>query len=44
MLEMIGDLLPLAIGVSISPLPIIAMILLLMSPRPANCAPAFLLG
>jgi threonine/homoserine/homoserine lactone efflux protein len=44
MLQAIGELLPLAIGVSISPLPIIAMIVLLMSPRARVSAPAFVLG
>lgn len=31
----IGDLLPLALGVAISPIPIIAAILMLLAPRPA---------
>lgn len=44
MLKSIGELLPLAVGVSISPLPIIAMIVLLMSPQARVSTPAFLLG
>lgn len=44
MFEAIGELLPLAVGVSISPLPIIAMIVLLMSPQARLTAPVFLLG
>lgn len=44
LLEAIGELLPLAVGVSISPLPIIAMIVLLMSPRARATTPCFLLG
>ncbi|TCM17132.1 Sap-like sulfolipid-1-addressing protein [Novosphingobium sp. PhB165] len=44
MLEAIGELLPLAVGLSISPLPIIAMIVLLMSPKAPISAPAFMLG
>ena len=44
MFRVIGELLPLAVGVSISPLPIIAMIVLLMSPQARISTPAFLLG
>jgi hypothetical protein len=44
MFRAIGELLPLAVGVSISPLPIIAMIVLLMSPQARISTPAFLLG
>jgi threonine/homoserine/homoserine lactone efflux protein len=40
----IGDLLPLAIGVAISPVPIIAVILMLLSPRPGPTSVGFLLG
>ncbi|MGO4167787.1 GAP family protein [Novosphingobium sp. PhB55] len=44
MLEAAGELLPLAVGISISPLPIIALIVLLMSPQAGRSTPAFLLG
>jgi threonine/homoserine/homoserine lactone efflux protein len=40
----IGDVLPLAIGVAISPLPIIAVILMLFSARARQNGPAFLGG
>jgi hypothetical protein len=40
----LGDLLPLAIGIAISPIPIIACILLLFSPRARANGLAFLLG
>jgi threonine/homoserine/homoserine lactone efflux protein len=40
----IGDLLPLAIGVAISPVPIIAVILMLLSQRPGPTSVGFLLG
>ncbi len=40
----IGDLLPYAIGVAISPVPIIAVILMLFSTRASANAPAFLAG
>ena len=40
----IGTTLPLAVGVAISPLPIIAVILLLVTPRASTCGPAFLVG
>jgi threonine/homoserine/homoserine lactone efflux protein len=40
----IGDLLPLAIGVAISPLPIIAVILMLLSPKAGGTSVGFLLG
>ncbi|TXK17850.1 GAP family protein [Homoserinibacter sp. GY 40078] len=40
----IGGVLPLAVGVAISPIPIIAAILMLLSPRARVTAPAFLLG
>jgi threonine/homoserine/homoserine lactone efflux protein len=40
----LGDLLPAALGVAISPLPIIATILMLMSQRAKITAPAFALG
>ncbi len=40
----IGATLPLAVGVAISPLPIIAVILLLVTPRARTCGLAFLAG
>lgn len=40
----IGDVLPLAIGVAISPIPIIATILMLLAPRAGSTATAFLAG
>jgi threonine/homoserine/homoserine lactone efflux protein len=42
--EVIGDLLPLAVGVAISPIPIIAAILMLLSRRAAQTSTGFLLG
>jgi hypothetical protein len=44
MLQAIGDLLPTAVGISISPLPIIGLILLLMSPRSGAATLAFVAG
>ena len=40
----LGTLLPAALGVALSPLPIIATVLMLMSDRPRRTAPAFALG
>jgi Sap, sulfolipid-1-addressing protein len=40
----IGDILPLALGVAISPIPIIAVILMLLSPKAPTNGPAFLVG
>jgi hypothetical protein len=40
----IGNLLPLALGVAISPIPIIAVILMLLSPKARTNGPAFLVG
>jgi hypothetical protein len=40
----IGDLLPLAAGVAISPIPIIAVILMLLTPKAAAASRLFLLG
>lgn len=40
----IGEVLPLAIGVAISPVPIIATILMLLTPRAGSTATAFLTG
>lgn len=42
--QVIGDLLPLAVGVAISPIPIIAVILMLLSRRPGPTSVGFLLG
>ncbi|WP_298928325.1 GAP family protein [uncultured Ramlibacter sp.] len=44
MLETIGDLLPLAVATSLSPLPVIAMIILLTSSHARSATPAFLVG
>ena len=40
----IGDMLPAAVGVAISPLPIVAVVLMLVTPRGRANGPAFLLG
>ena len=40
----IGDVLPLALGVALSPIPIIAVILMLLSPKAQENGPAFLVG
>ncbi len=40
----IGDILPLAIGIAISPIPIIAAILMLLSPKAKGTSIGFLLG
>jgi threonine/homoserine/homoserine lactone efflux protein len=40
----IGDILPLAIGVAISPVPIIAIVLMLGTPRARTNGPAFAIG
>lgn len=40
----IGDILPLALGITISPIPIIAAILMLLSPRARRTSLGFLLG
>ena len=42
--EAIGAVLPLALGVAVSPIPIIAAILMLLSPRARSTGVAFLLG
>lgn len=42
--QVIGAILPLAIGVAISPIPIIAAILMLLSPRARSTGVGFLLG
>ncbi len=41
---LIGDLLPLAVGIAVSPVPVIATILMLLSPRAGRTSSAFLLG
>jgi threonine/homoserine/homoserine lactone efflux protein len=40
----IGDLLPLAVGVAISPIPIIATILMLLAPQAGSASVGFLIG
>ncbi len=40
----IGQMLPFAVGVAVSPMPIVAMILMLVTPRARTSGPAFLLG
>lgn len=40
----LGDVLPAAIGVAVSPLPVIASVLMLLSARPTRTAPAFAAG
>jgi threonine/homoserine/homoserine lactone efflux protein len=42
--QVIGDLLPLALGVAISPVPIIAVILMLLAPKAGGTSAGFLLG
>lgn len=42
--QAIGDLLPAAVGVAISPLPIVAVVLMLVSSRGRANGPAFLIG
>ncbi|HEX5856627.1 MAG TPA: GAP family protein [Microbacterium sp.] len=42
--QVIGDILPLAVGIAISPIPIIAAILMLLSPRAKGTSVGFLLG
>jgi len=42
--EAIGQLLPFAVGVAISPMPIVAVVLMLVTPRAKVNGPAFLLG
>jgi hypothetical protein len=40
----IGEILPLAVGIAISPIPIIVAILMLLSPRAKGTSVGFLLG
>ena len=42
--DVIGEVLPLALGVAISPVPIMAAILMLLSPRAKGTGVGFLLG
>jgi hypothetical protein len=42
--QAIGDILPMAIGVAISPIPIIAIVLMLGTPRARTNGPAFAIG
>jgi threonine/homoserine/homoserine lactone efflux protein len=42
--QAIGGILPLAIGVALSPIPIIAVVLMLATPRGRVCGPAFVVG
>ena len=42
--EAIGQILPLAIGVALSPVPIIAVVLMLGTPKASSNGPAFVLG
>lgn len=44
MFSILGDLLPLAVGIAISPLPIIAVVLILLGRHARTTGPAFLLG
>ena len=42
--EVVGEILPLALGVAISPIPVIAAILMLLSPKAKGTSVGFLLG
>lgn len=42
--EAIGQILPLAVGVALSPMPIVAVVLMLVTPRARSNGPAFILG
>jgi threonine/homoserine/homoserine lactone efflux protein len=42
--QVVGDLLPLAVGVAISPIPIIAVILMLLAPKAGGTSVGFLVG
>jgi threonine/homoserine/homoserine lactone efflux protein len=44
MISVIGDVLPLAVGIAISPIPIIAAILMLLSPKAKGASVGFLIG
>src|SRR5512133_2555029 len=42
--SVIGEILPLAVGIAISPIPIIAVILMLLSPRAKGASVGFMIG
>jgi hypothetical protein len=42
--SVVGQILPLALGIAVSPIPIVAVILILLSPKPRGASVAFLLG
>ena len=42
--DVIGALVPLALGIAVSPVPVGAVVLILLSPRPKGASVAFLLG
>jgi threonine/homoserine/homoserine lactone efflux protein len=42
--QVVGDILPLAVGVAVSPVPIIAVILMLFAPRAGGTSACFLIG
>ena len=42
--SVIGEILPLAVGIAISPIPIIAVILMLLSPRAKGTSVGFMIG
>ena len=44
MLDVLGETLPLAVGIALSPLPILAVVLLLVSPNRGSAGAAFLAG
>jgi threonine/homoserine/homoserine lactone efflux protein len=44
MAEAIGQVLPMAVGVALSPMPIVAVVLMLVTPRARSTGPAFILG
>ena len=44
MRDAIGEVLPLAVGVALSPLPIVAIVLMLVTPRARTNGPAFVIG
>jgi len=44
MTQVIGEILPLAVGIAISPIPIIAAILMLLSPRAKGTSVGFMIG
>jgi len=42
--DVIGDILPMAVGVAVSPVPIAAVIVMLFTPKAKTNAPAFMIG